>query len=66
MKCEFHDNNSLDAKLEPKDKLVHEHLFFGSANCICCVTCGKYYCNKCGKLVENQNNTIAQAAANTV
>lgn len=62
MKCKFHDDNSLDAKLEPKDKLVHEGL---RTPAFVALLVGNY-CNKCGKLVENQNNTIAQAAENTV
>jgi Fe2+ or Zn2+ uptake regulation protein len=43
-------------------KLIHEHYFVPknvlcvSAShhfVICCITCGNYYCNICGKLIKH-------------
>lgn len=69
MKCAFHDRTSLNnyTKLEAIDRLIHEHLLIDTVSFfVSCLTCGESYCNRCGRLVENQNNTIAQAAANTI
>src|SRR6266487_6226961 len=46
--------------LEYYNNLMHEHYFVqvtvkGVDNfLICCITCGSYYCNICGKLLKNK------------
>jgi len=37
-------------------KLIHEHYFVPTRLnhfVICCITCGNYYCNICGKLIKH-------------
>ena len=69
MKCAFHDDNSLEnfTKLQAKDRLVHEHLFIESVKFyVSCITCSESYCERCGRLVENQNKTIPEVSTKTL
>jgi hypothetical protein len=43
-------------RIQYMDELIHEHQFIPTKlrQQTCCVTCGKCYCNKCGKLLEKE------------
>jgi hypothetical protein len=67
LKCAFHEETSRDNYIkldgDDKDRLIHEHLFTESAGfCLSCLTCGESYCNRCGRLVGNQNKTIPEVS----
>ncbi|MDQ6862956.1 MAG: hypothetical protein M3044_03955 [Thermoproteota archaeon] len=61
-KCSVvHDDFDVSSNtLKYENNLMHEHDFVqvtakGVDNfLICCITCGSYYCNICGKLLENE------------
>jgi hypothetical protein len=61
-KCSVvHDDSDVSSNtIKYENNLMHEHDFVqvtakGADNfLICCITCGSYYCNICGKLLENK------------
>ena len=57
----FHNDIDVSRNtIKYENNLMHEHDFVhvtakGVDNfLICCITCGSYYCNICGKLLENK------------
>jgi hypothetical protein len=59
VKCKVHvgfDVSSSTKKYE--HKIIHEHDFVedskGDNSLVCCITCGSYYCNLCGNLLEKK------------